>query len=290
MMKDDPIHTVREAWSWSLGLLAKPPESSRRREIERLLAHVLKVPPHELYLSPDRPLGVHEADRFQTLWLERLGGRPLQYLLGETEFMSLRFLVEPGVFIPRPETERLVDAVIAHAGGAGVWIDVGTGAGGIAVSLAHYAPRTTVYATDASPEALRLARENARFHGVSGRVRFVRGDLLDPFRPTGWADGIVSNPPYVAAGEISGLPEEVRDYEPHAALLGGRDGLAVIRALARQAPGILKPRGYLALEIGETQARDVHSLFGQDPSWDGIEIEKDLAGRHRVAVAVRAGM
>lgn len=283
-MEEEPIRTVRDALAWSQRSLGDP---SGRHEIDRLLAHILDVPASEIYICPHRSLDPEQVRRFCAAWRERVAGKPLQYLLGETEFMSLRFRVAPGVFIPRPETECLVEAVVERSRG-GVWVDVGTGAGVIAVSLAVYAPTAAVYATDLSRAALDLTAENATAHAVAERVRPVQADLLRAFRRTRWADGVVSNPPYVSAEEMESLPREVREHEPPTALFGGRDGLDRIRSILEDAPPILKPGGLLAMEIGAGQAGPVRSLLSWDPSWHSIEILHDLAGRPRVALAVRA--
>jgi len=288
-MKDEgPIRTIRSALDWSR-TIARGAPAAGALDAHRLLAHVLEIPVHEVHLSPDREVSPRQAECFREYWRRRLRGHPLQYLVGETEFFSLRFEVTPGVFIPRPETERLVESVISRSGGGGVWVDAGTGAGVIAVSLAVHLSGSLVYAVDRSTRAAALARRNASLHGVGDRVRVVCGDLLRPFRRTAWADGVVSNPPYVATREKHTLPVEVREHEPEEALYAGPDGLAVIRRLVREVPGVLKPGGLLAVEIGETQSTEVRSLLGRDRGWDGATVEMDLADRPRVAVARWSG-
>ncbi len=289
-MREGPlIRTVRDALGWAERQVSQDREPPGRSEMDRTLAGILGIPSHEIYLSPDRKLSSQDVERFQASWHRRLTGVPLQHLLGEVEFFSLAFRVVPGVFIPRPETECLVETVLRQRRGRReTWIDVGTGAGVIAVSLAVSVEDLTVIAADVSTDALDLARENARRHGVEGRVRLVRCDALDAFRRTGWADGIVSNPPYVSLPDMRDLPVEVRDHDPHAALFGGPDGLAFIRRLAAAAPEILRPGGRLAFEMGERQADDVRALLEKSSPWDRIRVREDLAGRPRVALARRS--
>ncbi|MCK4547559.1 MAG: peptide chain release factor N(5)-glutamine methyltransferase [Candidatus Eisenbacteria sp.] len=278
--------TVRDALLWAQGLLDPDEVDVCRIEIDRLLASVLNVRRHDLYLDPGRDLSDEEKERFHFLWSERLSGRPLQHLLGETEFMSLPFRVAPGVFIPRPETECLVEKVIDLAPqGHSTWVDIGTGAGVVAVALAVGLPSATVIASDICGDALRLARANAILNGVADRVRFVRANGLTSFRHTGRVDGIVSNPPYIAEVEMEHLPAEVRNHDPLPALHGGWDGLDLIRELVSAAPGILKPGGILAMEIGETQGDAVVSLLRAGSFWRSTEIVNDLTDRPRVVVA-----
>ncbi len=217
---------------------------------------------------------------------------PFQYLSGQQQFMSLEFEVGPGVLVPRPETEHLVEAVldrIAEAprptGGEGLVADVGTGSGAIAVTLASYINDVRVVATDLSPDALDFARRNAQRHGVFDRLEFRLGDGLEPLADrAGEFDILVSNPPYIPTQEIAGLDPEVRDFEPRLALDGGDDGLAILSLLARQGLSMVKPGGWLAVEVMAGQAQSVERLLS---GWQEIEILKDLLGHQRVLVARR---
>ena len=204
-------------------------------EAEVLLAYILGTSRAVLIAHPERPLTPAQLDRYQALVRRRAADYPLPYLTGRLEFYGLEFEVTPEVLIPRPETEMLVELALARQPASAV--DVGTGSGCIAVSLAVHLPEATIYATEISPAALAVARRNAERHGVAERVRLLAGDLLSPC--PGPVDLIVSNPPYVSTGERASLPASVREYEPSLALDGGSDGLDVVRRLLAQAPAVL---------------------------------------------------
>jgi len=263
------------------------PEAGRDAAV--LLAHVLAVETGRLQARPETPVGPEEASRYQALVARRKRREPLQYLTGEQEFWSLRFEVTPAVLIPRPETEGLVEAFLRLNRAADpVVVDVGTGSGCLAVVAAREIPAARVYASDLSGEALEVARRNASAHGVAGRIAFRAGDLLEPFRAEGLGgrvDFILSNPPYVSESELPGLMPEVRDYEPHAALLGGVDGLDAHRRLARDAPEFLRPGGHLLAEIGLGQEPAVRGLYDGQPRLDLLAVAPDLAGIPRVLIA-----
>lgn len=211
---------------------------------------------------------------------------PLAYVLGEKEFWSIRFEVFPGVLIPRPETELLIEKVIELSSKRKELIaDIGTGAGNIAVSLAKELPRARIVATDASYQALELAEHNARVQKIS-TITFARGSLFTPLKKLGLqkkCDFIVSNPPYISEKEWETLPEEIKNHEPKRALVAGESGCAMMKKLIQQAPGFLRPGGYLCLEIGWNQKEKVLSFFGdawQDPQWFS-----DLNNIPRVVIA-----
>ncbi len=207
------------------------------------------------------------------------------------EFWSLAFKVTPGVLIPRPETEGIIEAFLRlnHAPDP-VVLDIGTGSGCLAVTVAREIPGARVYASDVSEEALRVARDNAAAHGVAARIRFLAGDLFLPHRGTGLegaVDFILANPPYLGDDEVTGSMPEVRDFEPRTALAAGPDGLAVHRRLAREAGGFLKAGGHLIAEIGLGQDAALRELYADHPRLDLAAIEPDLAGIPRVLI-VRA--
>jgi release factor glutamine methyltransferase len=232
----------------------------------------------------DDELGFDCAEQYIALLERRFKGEPIQYILGETEFYRLPFLVTPDVLIPRPETEHVVEKVLelARSFAAPRIIDVGTGSGAIAVALAHELPNAAVTATDTSAAALEIARENARRNGVQ-RVRFAEGDLLAPVAGEQF-DIVASNPPYVAEADRGSLAVEVREYEPAQALFAGDDGLEIYQRLIPQAFNALAQGGYVVLEIGYGQEPPIGALLGE-AGFEKIEFSPDLQGIARVACA-----
>jgi len=218
---------------------------------------------------------------------ERCRGKPLQYILGQQEFRGLLFEVSPAVFIPRPETEFVVEAALEHLEDGNLKLaDVGTGSGCLAVSLAVALPRAQVWATDLSEAALEVARRNAARHGVGRNVAFLQGDLLQPLIPRlgeGQLDAIVSNPPYVGLEELSGLQKEVRDWEPLLALVGEEGALRLYARLLSQAQVRLRPGGVIIIEIGYSMQEAVCGLLGGD--WELLGVTDDLNGIPRVVSA-----
>lgn len=222
--------------------------------------------------------------RFMRLILRRKTGFPLQYILGKTEFWSLEFKIQKGVFIPRPETELMVEKVLAFAKGKNLLIaDIGTGCGNIAISLSRELPETRIFATDISYKAIEIARENARIHGVEERIKFIRGNLFEPLKEFKKSfDIICSNPPYIPRRDLKSLPKEVAMFEPKRALFSGEDGLNFIRKFVRVAPIYLKERGRVYIEIGEGIENQVISLFKH---WSIKEVYHDLYRNPRVVMA-----
>jgi release factor glutamine methyltransferase len=225
----------------------------------------------------------------------RARGTPVQRIAGETEFYSIRFAVADGVFIPRPETELLVDRGIAFlraraAGGESLAFDAGTGTGAIVIALARNVPALRAVACDLSPEAAACAKENARRAGGEERVEVVQGDFVDALgsRPGGF-DLVVSNPPYVTTAEMAELPCEVAEHDPHAALHGGGEGLDAYGRLVPAAAGALAPGGLLLLEVSEATADGVSRLVEEEARFGAAAVERDHAGRRRVLSAARAG-
>ena len=257
-----------------------------RLNIEHLLAHVLGKTRMELYLEFDRPLGDRELDALRDLVRRRAQGVPLQHLLGTVEFHGRTFASDARALIPRPETEQLVELILQ----LGVLpeprcVDVGTGSGVIALTLAAEWPAAKIQAVDLSPDALALAEENAARLGLTGRVEFLAGSLLEPC-PGPW-DVIAANLPYIPSAEIGVLAPEVR-HDPASALDGGADGLEVITACITQAAGKLTPGGYLALEIGHDQATRVRVLL-EAGGFADIRIAQDYQEVERFALARWAG-
>lgn len=275
--------TIRKVLTWTTQHFEKRQVDSPRLTAEVLLSHVLKTGRVRLYVDLDRPLSKDELATFRSLIERRMAGEPTQYLTGVKEFYNRPFKVDARVLIPRPETELLVEAALRALpkDAPSRALDVCTGSGCIAISLAAERPQASVLATDLSPEACALARENAEALGVGARVTVSQGDLFAPVPEDARFQLVVSNPPYIASWEIPGLSVEVR-REPHLALDGGQDGLAVIRRVIEGARRYLLPGGLLAMEIGETQGTAVQELL-QAAGYQNARVEKDLERRERLA-------
>ncbi|MFZ0688752.1 MAG: peptide chain release factor N(5)-glutamine methyltransferase [Acidobacteriaceae bacterium] len=257
--------------------------ATARRDAEVLLMRVVGRDRAWIMTHADAGLTSEQLAQFEDWVARRARQEPVQYILGETEFYGLTLRVTPAVLIPRAETEHLVESVLARVRQDTVVriCDVGTGSGAIAVALSHALPRAQVTAVDISAAALDVARENAERHGVAGRVRFVESDLLGAVRGERF-EVVVSNPPYVAEGEV--LEAQVREYEPREALYAGATGLEVYRRLIPEAWEVLVPGGWLVMEIGHGQREVLAALL---TGWDGVEFAADLQGIPRVAIAQR---
>lgn len=283
------VWTLQALLAWTTDYLAKKGIPSARLEAQVLLAHVLKCPRIELVARSTEVAA--EADRaaFRELITRRIDGWPVAYLTGVKEFYLLKFEVSPAVLIPRPETETLVlEALrLLKPLRAPTVLDLGTGSGCIAVSIAHQKADARVAAVDISPDALDLAKRNAAKHGVAERIDFRQGDLFAAV-PAGSAfDLIASNPPYVTPTELAGLAPDVRDHEPRLALDGGPDGLAFYRRIAASVGSHLQPGGRVLVEIGATQNDAVRGLFTERTELEVEATLKDAAGLPRVVVAKR---
>lgn len=285
--------TIAEALTWAVKKLEEFKIPDAKEEAEFLLTHLLKRKRHELYLNPGLQLTDAEEEDFLSFVERRANREPAQYITGETEFRGLAFKVTRDTLIPRPETELLIDEALEAArsfkGKAITIIDLCTGSGCIAVSAAREFPESVVYATDISKAALKVAEENAKRNGVEGRIMFIEGDLFWPLRDTGFkgAHIIITNPPYVSEAEKDSLAAEVRDFEPHAALFGGADGLAVIKRIIKKAADFLLPGGFLIMEIGWDQAEKVKRLFEADGRYEGVKVRKDYGRVERIVVGRR---
>jgi release factor glutamine methyltransferase len=263
--------SVRDALDSAVIALAAAGCESPRLDAELLLAHVLRVDRAALITDRERGLEPDEARAFMDLAARRREREPIAYILGRKGFRTIELAVDARVLVPRPETEHVVEAGLELPAGARV-ADVGTGSGAIALALKAERPDLDVVATELSPGALAVARSNAARLGLD--VEMLEGDLLDPV--AGPLDAVLSNPPYVAAGEV--LPRDV-GHEPREALFGGDDGLDVIRRLIAAAHGV----PYLALEVGAGQAEAVVELV-RAGGWPHVATVRDLAGHERVAV------
>lgn len=271
--------TVLKVLQWTAEHLTHKGVENGRLDAELLLANVLELDRVGLYLNYDRPLEGPELAAYRELVRRRAAREPLQYILGSCEFWSLPLRVSPAVLVPRADTEVLVEeALRLLPAGIGAVLDVGTGSGAIALALAQERPELQVTGLDSSPEALAVAVENAAALGLS-RVRLVAGDLRA--LPEGPWELVVSNPPYIPTGDLDGLMDEVKNFEPLGALDGGPDGLACYRALAGQATSILRPGGWLLVEVGLGQAEPVRQLFAA-AGLEELLIRDDYAGIPRV--------
>lgn len=279
--------------AWARGVLAAAGVEHAAQEAMWLAEHALGVPSHAI-LAGDRLVTQEERTHVETLVARRAAREPLQYLLGTQEFCGLEFAVSPAALIPRPETELLVQEVIR--GGAGrdgaVLVDVGTGSGCLAITLATILDRATIIATDHSSEALMLAGRNAQRHSVERRIEWLEGDLLAPVRarlPEGSVDVILSNPPYIAEEDWAGLQPEVRLFEPRMALVAGPKGTEVHERLLHDAHPLLASQGVLLLEVGQGQAPAVRRLAEALGGYEEAHTACDEAGIERVVILQKRG-
>lgn len=264
-------------------------------DAQTLLAHALECDRTYLIVNFNEQLSDEIITKYESLVTRRAAGEPLQYITGRQEFFGLEFEVTPAVLIPRPETELMIEETIrlvqhriaTDDDWQPVLVDVGTGSGCIAVTLArelgNVCAETKIIATDISPAALAVAQRNAARHGLAGRIEFREMNLLDDFPLQACADFIISNPPYVAAHELPSLQREVRDYEPRLALTDFADGLSLYRRLLNDAPARLRAGGWLICEIGYGQAEVIRSLVNESV-WDEVRLLEDLQGIQRTLV------
>ena len=275
--------TVLEVLQNTATYFAKKKIESPRLNIEHLLADVLGKKRIDLYLEFDRVLTEQELDLLREKVRRRAEGEPLQHILGHWDFFGRTFKTDARALVPRPETELLVEAVLAEMGPAqeGRLIDVGTGTGVLAITFALEKPGLSIYASDISESALALARENAEQFGVLNRIEFVQSELVEAV--AGPFDWVVANLPYIPAAELVGLPVEVR-YDPFVALDGGPDGLATIRKLIESMRGKLSSNSLIALEVGSGQAGAVRDILAHS-NYRDISLRKDYQGIERILIA-----
>jgi len=286
------VKTIREAQLRASSFLRERGAKDPGFEAELLIRHCLDWDRTQFLISMMEPIPSDVIERLDTLCQRRAQSEPLQYMFGSQEFYGRLFHVRPGVLIPRPETEILVEQVLRLADE--LWqgekklavADVGTGSGAICITLASERPSWDVTTVDLSPEATAIAQENAEQLGAS--VRFLQGDLVEPLRAAGETfDILVSNPPYIPSRDVDELDEEVRVHEPRMALDGGADGLVFYRRLCEALPQIIKPRAVVAFEVGIHQASDVAALMTGSGVIEEVYIINDLAGIERVVIGVR---
>ncbi|NJD01789.1 MAG: peptide chain release factor N(5)-glutamine methyltransferase [Ruminiclostridium sp.] len=276
--------TIREALVNGTRILNNEKIEAPAVDAGVILCHVLECDRSWLYAHGAENLDTGASEKYSLLLFKRCSGMPVQYITGKQEFMGLDFHVNRNVLIPRPETEILAETVIELGKKSTRTLkvlEIGTGSGCIAVSIAYYLRNSFIMAADISEKALEIARMNTLKHGVSGRIEYIRSNIFDKIVMSGF-DIIVSNPPYAKHMEIPGLQREVRDFEPELALDGGEDGLGFYRPIIGKAPEFLKENGNLAFEVGIHQAKEVVRLMKS--SFSAINIKKDLAGIERVVL------
>ena len=271
--------------------LAKKGVDSPRLQTELLLAHLLKLPRMKLYLNFERTLLPAELDALRALVMRRAQREPLQHIIGSTSFCGLEMTVNKHVLIPRPETELLAELGWAFLTGLKTQdsrpktaLDFGTGSGCIAIAIAAKCPTAQVVAVDISADAIAVAKQNAASNGVSDRVEFRCGDGFATVNGTDKFDLIVSNPPYIASGEIATLETEVREFDPRGALDGGTDGLDFYKRLAADAGAFLNPGGKIMVEFGDGQAKEISDIFTAN-RWTVESVHQDYTKRERMLTA-----
>ncbi len=284
------IWTLLDLVTWGTTYLTEKGFNDPRLNIELLLSHVLHLQRIQLYTNFDRPLSENELGMFKELLKRRLSHEPLQYILGETEFMGLKFAVDPRVLIPRPDTEILVETVInkikksfSPTDDVRV-LDIGTGSGCIAISLAKLLPNTTVTAIDISSEAIDLASVNAEKNGLFDKIYFLKKNFLTDHSGDEKFHCIVSNPPYISNGEYDLLPSEVKKFEPRMALADGEDGLTLFKKIATYASQWLVDGGFVAVEHAFDQSESVRQIL-QHAGLRNVTAIKDYGGHFRCVVA-----
>lgn len=281
--------TVRDVVAWMTDDLRKRGVEGARLDAELIVAQALHIDRVKVIISGERLLEPTELEAIRALFRRRRGAEPVAYLRGYREFYGRTFRVDRRVLVPRPDTEILVQVALERLRGhdlGGRVLDLCTGSGCVAITLKLERPTLTVDATDLSEGALAVARDNAQRLGAVWNVRFVAGDLFEPVAGAPGYDLIVANPPYIATAEIATLQPDIRDHEPHLALDGGADGLAIVRRIVDEAPRFLRAGGALAMEIGAGQAPAVEELFRARGLTD-VKSTRDYGGHDRVVSGVR---
>ena len=280
---------MKEFLNWSIGCLKQAGIDSPRMEAEVLFVGALKLCREEIYRRPERILSESEKTILRNFIARRVLREPVAHILERKEFWSLDFKITPDVLIPRPETETLVETLLSLNSKnpdelSLRLLEIGTGSGAIAVVAAKEISNCRVTATDYFLKALVVAKLNAKKHGVSDKINFLQSDMFSEL-PIALYDCIVSNPPYIQTSRLNDLMPDVLDFEPRDALDGGYDGLDFYKRTIPEALNYLKKGGVIALEIGETQAKEVTSLFYGEDKYEGINVTQDYSGYDRVVFA-----
>jgi release factor glutamine methyltransferase len=286
---DNGTWTIGGLLDWTAKFLAQKGSEYPRLDTEVLLAHALGCRRIDLYTRYEEVATEEMRGGFRELIRKRLEGCPVAYLVGRKEFFSLVFEVTPAVLIPRPESEFVVMEClrVAKELPAPRVLDLGTGSGNLAVTVARHLPAAAVTTVDVSPDALAVAARNAEKLGVADRVRFVQGDLFAAIAGEPPFDVLISNPPYIAREEMGQLPVGVRQYEPHLALDGGPGGYEVLQRIVDRAGEFIKPGGHLILEIGAPQQQQVRQRVEARGGFELAPTVHDYSGHPRVVVARR---
>lgn len=295
-MNATPTFRAIDILKMSTDYLEKKHVANPRLNAELLLGHVLKMSRVQLYLNFEQPLTNKELDQTRALLKRRGNHEPIQYILGETEFYSLKLKVDRYTLIPRPETEILVDSVIEHCRKdfdkeqSIEILDIGTGSGNIAIALAKNIERSVITAIDVQDKTLQIAQQNAVYHQVDQNIKFIKQDIFtDNLELSCIYNVIVSNPPYISEAEFEQLPGEVRDFEPEVALKGGEEGLDFYYRVLQLAKDILLPKGFIGLEIDYNKAAMIKEI-GLKYGFKDFKIIKDFNEIDRVLIAKKANM
>lgn len=281
---EQKIWTIGSILSWTEQYFKRQQVESPRLDAEVLLAHVLGKERIYLYVHFDEPLEERELALYREFIKKRAKKMPVAYITGKKEFMGLEFAVSRDVLVPRPDTEILVQAVLDRLPAEKQEIaDIGTGSGAILLSLLHYRPQWLGTAVDISAKALATAKNNGVNLGLQERAEFLEGDMLAPLQARKFA-AIISNPPYIPLADYEKLMPDVKEYEPRHALTDEGDGLKFYRELVNNSPAHLQSGGFLAVEAGIHEARQIEELLQENHGYGKIEIIKDLAGIERVVI------
>lgn len=288
----DPEWTIIKLLKWTTSYFESRDIPDPRIEAEILLAHALGIQRIDLYLQYDQPLISHELSRFKNFIKRRIKREPVAYIVGSKEFWSMNFVVSKDVLIPRPETEFLVEMALNLLPENSVSqpnlapkriLELGTGSGAVVLALASMRPYHLFFASDRIPAAVKVAKKNAKNHGIESRVGFICADWFGPFKDQmAVFDMIVSNPPYVPSRIIGELQPEIAKFEPISAIDGSEDGLLCLRHIINNAHLYLQPKGHLLLEFGHEQRHDVQKMVDECSKYENVIYTKDYSGFDRV--------
>ncbi len=281
--------TIKSLLDWTTIFFKNHKIEEPHLEAEILLSFALNIKRIQIYTMFEKVLNQEELAAFKKLIIRRIRREPTSYIIGRKSFMSLDFIVDKNVLIPRPETEILVESAIdiikeLNKENTNV-LEIGTGSGAIAISIAKYCPNTKIIATDISQKALEIAQKNSEHHKTDGNVQFIAGNIFENLNKDLKFDLILSNPPYIKTAEIQNLQPEIKNFEPLVALDGGQDGLDFYRKISKEAHNYLQQNGYLILECGYEQSKKVIDLIKNSYEYSRIYSKKDLNGIDRVVIA-----